>query len=291
MIQSMTGYGKSTGEVNQKRISVEIRSLNSKQSDISVRMPSFYKEKELTLRSQIGKELQRGKIDFNLHVELPEDQSNFHINRSLFERYYQDLKALDKELNDGASHDLMAIVSKMPDVMKAEKKELEESEWQGIVPIIDEALTKLQEFRMAEGKSLYEELSTRIHNIDQLLGDVRPLEKERLNTVKERIERHLEEVVGKDKVNQDRWEQELIYYIEKYDVTEEITRLTTHLAYFMETMNLSNSQGKKLGFIAQEIGREINTLGSKANHAGLQKIVVQMKDELEKIKEQLLNIL
>lgn len=288
----MTGFGKSTAEINNKKISVEIKSLNSKQADMFVRMPSFYKEKELPVRSLINKELERGKIELNLYVELLAEQTAVNLNKDLFKKYYNELKDVLIELNENSNNDnLVAIVSKMPDVFKSEKSELEESEWQEIEDVILKAIKELDEFRKDEGKSLEIELTQRIKNIVTLLADVEQYDEERLSTVKERISNHLNEALGEQNINNDRFEQELIFYIEKFDVTEEKTRLTTHCNYFLETINSNQSEGKKLGFISQEIGREINTLGSKANHAEIQKIVVKMKDELEKIKEQVLNIL
>ncbi|MCB9360566.1 MAG: YicC family protein [Flavobacteriales bacterium] len=292
MIKSMTGFGKATAEVNNKKISVEIKSLNSKQADMFVRLPSFYKEKELPIRSLINKELERGKIEFNLYVELLAEQSSVNLNKDLFKKYYTELKEVLSELNETESNEnLVSIVAKMPDVYKSEKTELDENEWLEIEKTIKEAIIELDNFRKDEGKSLREELTLRINNIVSLLTEVEQYDEERINTVKERISNHLKEAVGEQNINNDRFEQELIFYIEKFDVTEEKTRLTTHCNYFLETLDSDISEGKKLGFISQEIGREINTLGSKANHAEIQKIVVKMKDELEKIKEQALNIL
>lgn len=291
MIKSMTGFGKATGEINNKKVTVEVKSLNSKQADINLRIPSFYKEKELPLRSFINKELQRGKIELNLYVELLDGQTNYQINTVLFKKYYEDLSSIANDLNQTNQTDLMSIIAKLPDVLKSEREELDENEWNGIQAIIEKSISHLNEFRAAEGKSLEEDLKLRINNIDSLLSDVEKFDASRIENIKERINNSLNEAVGEENINKDRFEQELIYYIEKFDVTEEKTRLNTHLSYFIETINSNNSEGKKLGFIAQEIGREINTLGSKANNADLQKIVVQMKDELEKIKEQVLNIL
>lgn len=291
MIKSMTGFGKAMGEINLKKISVEIKSLNSKQADISVRMPSIYKEKELSLRSLLNQQLQRGKIELNLFVELPSTENSFSLNTTLFKKYYAELSTISEELDIQNKSDLMAIVSKMPDIMKSEKADFNEDEWRGVLHVIEEALVNINQFRSVEGKSLEKELSFRVDNITSLLKGVDQYEQVRIETVKERIHNNLDETIGKDNVNKDRFEQELIYYLEKYDVSEEKTRLNAHLDYFKETMKSDKSEGKKLGFISQEIGREINTLGSKANHAELQKVVVQMKDELEKIKEQVLNIL
>ena len=291
MIKSMTGFGKATGEVNSKKITVEIKSLNSKQADIFVRMPSFYKEKELSLRSLISKNLQRGKIEFNLYAEMLSENLSLNLNKGLFEKYYNEFNAAANNVNPNHNSDIVAIVSKLPEVMKVERSELDKTEWEGIFEIIEKALVEINDFRTTEGSSLDKELTLRVNNISELLVDVEQYEQERIETVKARIISNLKEVVDENKIDKDRFEQELIYYIEKYDVTEEKIRLAQHCKYFIETMNSKISEGKKLGFICQEMGREINTLGSKANHAELQKIVVQMKDELEKIKEQILNIL
>ncbi|MBL1232354.1 MAG: YicC family protein [Flavobacteriales bacterium] len=290
MIKSMTGFGKSATSINQKKISIEIRSLNSKQADISVRIPAVYKEKELELRAKINQHLERGKIEFNLYVEQTTATPNYQINESLFKNYYNELKRLSDEL--GEQSDLIKIVAGMPDVFqKEEKQALDESEWETIVELTTKALQDIDAYRTDEGNTLQKEMELRINNIQQLLKKVELYEKERVITVRERITAHLEEIVNGNQIDKDRLEQELVFYIEKFDVSEEKQRLQSHLDYFMDTMNDKDSQGKKLGFISQEMGREINTLGSKANHSELQKIVVEMKDELEKIKEQILNIL
>ncbi len=290
MIKSMTGFGKSATSINQKKISIEIRSLNSKQADISIRIPAVYKEKELELRAKINQHLERGKIEFSLYVEQTTATPNYQINESLFKNYYNELKRLSDEL--GEQSDLIKIVAGMPDVFqKEEKQALDESEWQTIVELTTKALQDIDAYRTDEGNTLQKEMELRINNIQQLLNKVELYEKERIITVRERITAHLEEIVNGNQIDKDRLEQELVFYIEKFDVSEEKQRLQSHLDYFMDTMNDKDSQGKKLGFISQEMGREINTLGSKANHSELQKIVVEMKDELEKIKEQILNIL
>lgn len=290
MIKSMTGFGKSATSINQKKISIEIRSLNSKQADISIRIPAVYKEKELELRAKINQYLERGKIEFNLYVEQTTATPNYQINESLFKNYYNELKRLSDEL--GEQSDLIKIVAGMPDVFqKEEKQALDESEWETIVELTTKALQDIDAYRTDEGNTLQKEMELRITNIQQLLNKVELYEKERIITVRERISAHLDEVVSGNQIDKDRLEQELVFYIEKFDVSEEKQRLQSHLDYFRDTMNDKDSQGKKLGFISQEMGREINTLGSKANHSELQKIVVEMKDELEKIKEQILNIL
>lgn len=290
MIKSMTGFGKSATSINQKKISIEIRSLNSKQADISVRIPAVYKEKELELRAKINQHLERGKIEYNLYVEQTAATPNYQLNKALFKNYYNELKSILDEF--GEQSDLIKIVTGMPDVFqKEEKQAMDESEWETIVELTTKALQDIDAYRTDEGKTLQKEMELRINNIQQLLNKVELYEKERIITVRERITAHLEEIVSGNQIDKDRLEQELIFYIEKFDVSEEKQRLQSHLDYFMDTMNDKDSQGKKLGFISQEMGREINTLGSKANHSELQKIVVEMKDELEKIKEQILNIL
>lgn len=286
----MTGFGKATAEINGKKFSVEIKTLNSKQADVSVRMPSLFKEKEFAIRSLINQELERGKIDFSLGFETLGETNNFSVNKDLFKKYYNELAGMANELNQ-SNADLFTIVSRMPDVFKTDKQELEETEWQKVHELIVEAIAATNNFRITEGETLLKELLQRVNNILSLLKQVDVHEPKRLEVVKERIATHLAEAVGKENINKDRFEQELIFYIEKFDVTEEKTRLTTHCNYFIETIKNDNSEGRKLGFITQEMGREINTLGSKANNVDIQMLVVQMKDELEKIKEQTLNIL
>jgi uncharacterized protein (TIGR00255 family) len=290
MIKSMTGFGKATAEINGKKFSVEIKTLNSKQADVSVRMPSLFKEKEFAIRSLINQELERGKIDFSLGFETLGETNNFSVNKDLFKKYYNELAGMANELGQN-SVDLFTIVSRMPDVFKTDKQELEETEWQKVNELIVEAIAATNNFRITEGETLQQELLQRTNNILSLLKQVDVHEPKRLEVVKERIATHLAEAVGKENINKDRFEQELIFYIEKFDVTEEKTRLTTHCNYFIETIKNDNSEGRKLGFITQEMGREINTLGSKANNVDIQMLVVQMKDELEKIKEQTLNVL
>lgn len=286
----MTGFGKATAEINGKKFSVEIKTLNSKQADISVRIPSLFKEKEFGIRSLINQELERGKIDFSLAFETLGETNNFSVNKELFNKYYEELSNMASELNQ-VNTDIFTIVSRMPDVFKTDKQELEETEWLKVNELIIEAIAATNNFRATEGETLQTELLNRVANILSLLSEVDTHEIKRVPIIKERIETHLAEAVGKENIHNDRFEQELIFYIEKFDITEEKTRLTTHCNYFIETINNDLSEGRKLGFITQEMGREINTLGSKANNADIQKLVVQMKDELEKIKEQTLNVL
>jgi len=291
MIKSMTGFGKATSEFSSKKITVEVRSLNSRQLDLNLRMPYSYKEKELELRAEISKQIERGKVDITVFTEFLQDALPIAINKTLAKTYYKELKALAEELNEDTAN-LLALTMKMPDVLKAEKEivELDMEEWKQVKATVDKAIEAFQKFREDEGKTLSDEFEMRIGIIDKLLVDVVAMDASRVENIRTRIKNNIAEVIEKEKIDENRFEQELIYYIEKLDITEEKLRLKTHLDYFMEAMKELGS-GRKLGFIAQEIGREINTIGSKANDATVQKMVVQMKDELEKIKEQLLNVL
>ncbi|MBL0331149.1 MAG: YicC family protein [Bacteroidetes bacterium] len=287
----MTGFGKATAEIPGKKVTVEVRSLNSKQLDLNLRLPYLYKEKELELRAEISKQIERGKVDITIFTEATQDSLPVAINKTLAKTYYKELKALSDEL-DEVTPNLLALVVKMPDVMKAEREvvELDEAEWKQIKATVDKAIDAFQKFRGDEGKTLANEFNTRIGLIDTLLAEVVKMDAFRVENIRTRIKNSLSEVIEKEKIDQNRFEQELVYYIEKLDITEEKLRLKTHIDYFLNTMKEPGS-GRKLGFISQEIGREINTIGSKANDASVQKLVVQMKDELEKIKEQLLNVL
>lgn len=291
MVKSMTGFGKATNELPGKKVTVEIRSLNSKSFDLSLRMPFIYKEKELELRGELSKQTERGKIDLTIYTEAIQETFPIAINKTLAKTYYNELKILSEELGENTT-DLLALVVKMPDVLKAEKEiiELDEAEWQRVKQTVNSALEAFQRFRMEEGKTLANEFKSRIEIITELLAEVIKRDGARVENIRSRIKNNLTEILDKEKIDQNRFEQELIYYIEKLDISEEKLRLKTHLDYFINTMN-EPACGRKLGFIAQEIGREINTIGSKANDAGIQKLVVQMKDELEKIKEQVLNVL
>lgn len=289
--KSMTGFGKATNEITGKKITVEIRSLNSKQLDLNLRIPYLYKEKELELRTEIAKQIERGKVDVSVFTESTQETIPTTLNKNLAKAYYNELKSLSQELND-TNDNLLSLVVKMPDVLKAEREtvELDENEWKEVKATINKAIEAFQKFRIDEGNTLAKEFQSRISKIDSLLKEVISLDEQRVETIKKRIKNNLAEVIDVNKIDQNRFEQELIYYIEKLDITEEKLRLKTHLDYFTSTM-LELGSGRKLGFISQEIGREINTIGSKANDASMQKLVVQMKDELEKIKEQLLNVL
>jgi uncharacterized protein (TIGR00255 family) len=291
MMKSMTGFGKALTEVSGKKINVEIRSLNSKQLDLNFRIPYIYKEKELELRSEVAKQVERGKVDVSIYLESIHDGIPVAINKTLARFYYNELKSLSEELKE-RDQNLLPLVLKMPEVLKGEKEivELDEAEWKEIKKAVDQAVEAFQKFRSDEGRTLAKEFKSRIAIIASLLQEVVKLDGLRITNIKERIKTNLAEAIDKDKIDQNRFEQELIYYIEKLDITEEKLRLKTHLDYFTITME-ELAAGRKLGFITQEIGREINTIGSKANDSGIQKLVVQMKDELEKIKEQLLNVL
>ena len=286
----MTGYGKAEGVVESKKISVEVRSLNGKFLDCSLRVPGLYRQKEMLVRSKAAKEVVRGKVDISISYESLEGEQNFFINTDLLKNYYQGLSEVSKELNI-SEENVLGTLMKMPEVMRSEKQKLSEGEWVGIEKLIDEALVSFNSFRLAEGDVLKKEVEGRVNQIASLLVQVEPFETERIDTIKTRIKKNIDEIVSKEGFDQNRFEQELIFYMERYDITEEKVRLKAHCEHFIKTMNDEEAQGKKLGFISQEIGREINTLGSKANHAEMQKIVVQMKDELEKIKEQALNIM
>ena len=288
MIQSMTGFGKSIVELPGKKITIELKSLNSKNLDLNARMPSQYRERELDLRGKIAKSLSRGKVDFSLYVEITGEATTASVNAAVVKKYIQQLKEIPSTGSaDEAS--LLEIAMRLPDTLKTEREEIDESEFNAIDQGLEEALAEINDFRNAEGKALEKDFILRIETLQQLLQEVIEIDPQRIDAVKERLQKGIEEL--KENVDENRFEQELVYYIEKYDITEEKTRLENHLSYFTETLNSSDSNGKKLGFIGQEIGREINTIGSKSNFAPMQKLVVQMKDELEKIKEQLLNVL
>lgn len=290
MIQSMTGYGKTVAELPNKKVHVEIKSLNSKALDLMMRVAPLYREKEIELRNEIAKYLERGKVDFILWVEKNESEGN-SINTAVFENYYRQIKNLSEQLSIALPADWFQTILRMPEVMSTtEVEELTDEEWDTVHKAVVEAIDSLVSFRKQEGSALYLKFSEKIRNIGNLLSEVEPYEKERVEKVRQRIVETLEKIIGVD-YDKNRLEQELIYYIEKLDINEEKQRLSNHLQYFMKTMEDGVGQGKKLGFIAQEMGREINTLGSKSNHAEMQKIVVQMKDELEQIKEQVLNVM
>lgn len=286
MIASMTGYGKSILELPEKKITIEIRSLNSKTLDLNTRIPSYYREKELEIRNIISEKVQRGKVDFSMQVELNPAARSQKLNAELIKSYISDFKQITPDISDA---DILPVVMRLPDVMNFSQDNLSEDEWNAIRATVLDAINSLNQYRNDEGAVLEKELVNYIENILTLLTEVEPFEGERILTIKERFLKRLEEL--KVEIDQNRYEQEMIYFLEKLDITEEKVRLKNNCEYFIQEINQSTSNGKKLGFISQEIGREINTLGSKSNHADMQKIVIQMKDELEKIKEQSLNVL
>ncbi|WP_339833243.1 YicC/YloC family endoribonuclease [uncultured Flavobacterium sp.] len=286
MIQSMTGFGKAFMQLSNKKITVEIKSLNSKGLDLNVRTPSVYREMELQIRNTIAQRLERGKIDFSLYIEVTGEETSAKINVPIVKGYINQMKEV---IPNADETELMKMAVRMPDALKTEREELDKTEWLQIEKVINEALDNIATFRSDEGLSLEKEFKLRISNIENLMNEAVSYDAERVETVKTRLRTALEEL--KATIDENRFEQELIFYLEKYDITEERVRLGNHLKYFLETMQNEEALGRKLGFITQEIGREINTMGSKSNHTEMQKLVVQMKDELEKIKEQVLNVL
>ena len=291
MIRSMTGYGKAECLLADKKLTIEIKSLNSKQLDVNTRLPSLYKEKEINIRQVLASELERGKVECSFYYELSGEAVSGTINEPVVKDYYQQLYRISGELGLQASLELLTTVMRMPDTIRTEKPELQETEWTLVEAALRKALEQINIFRKQEGESLDGDLRQRTDAIMRKLAEVELYEKARIDQVRERIGKHLEEFGLKESVDENRFEQELIYYIEKLDISEEKVRLANHCKYFLETLEDQGPAGKKLGFISQEMGREINTLGSKANHKELQKLVVEMKDELERIKEQILNVL
>ncbi len=288
MLMSMTGFGKTTGTFQSKKVTVEIRSLNSKSLDLNVRVSGVYRELEAEIRKVVLELLDRGKIDVNINLDSTGDTKNYAVNKDLAKAYYADLKSVN-ELIGEKTEDYLALILRMPDIYINEKDELGEEEKEWLIGLVRDACDNLNGFRRQEGQALEKEFYERITEIRNLLLEVPKYENERIEAVRERIRKGMEDLANV-KIDDNRLEQEMIFYIEKMDVAEEKMRLANHLDYFLHTMVLPHS-GKKLGFIAQEIGREINTLGSKSNHAEMQKLVVDMKDSLEKIKEQVLNTL
>lgn len=282
----MTGFGKASLQLPTKKITVEIKSLNSKGLDLNTRMPSVFREMELGLRNQISQHLERGKVDFSLYVEVTGEETTSKINVPIVKGYMNQMKAVIPTADET---ELLKMAVRMPDALKTERDEIDATEWKQIQAVINEALENIVNFRKDEGASLEKEFQLRIANIHNLMNEAVSYDAERIETVKTRLRTALEEL--KVNVDENRFEQELIFYLEKYDITEEKVRLGNHLNYFLETLNGTEANGRKLGFITQEMGREINTMGSKSNHSEMQKLVVMMKDELEKIKEQVLNVL
>ena len=286
MIQSMTGFGKATLQLPSKKITVEVKSLNSKGLDLNVRMPSVYRELELGLRNEIAVRLERGKVDFSVYVEMTGEQTSTKINVPIVRAYIEQMRGV---IADADETELMKMAVRMPEALKTERDEIDENEWKQIQTVIDEAIENINSFRKSEGVALEKEFLHRIANIMTLMNNAVEYDAERVETVKSRLRTALDEL--QVNVDENRFEQELIFYLEKYDITEEKVRLENHLNYFIETLAGTEANGRKLGFITQEMGREINTMGSKSNHSEMQKLVVMMKDELEKIKEQVLNVL
>jgi len=287
----MTGYGKAECELALKKITVEVRSLNSKVLDVNTRIPGVYREKEIEIRRELSDRLVRGKVDFNIFTESLGVESNSAINSSMVKSYFKQLSEINKELKLPVTELTLQIIMQLPEVVKTTRDELDENEWKIIVVAIHEALDAMDNFRIQEGVSLYNDILYNINTITNLVEQVAPYEQERTAKVKERILEGLKELSSPEGVDHNRLEQEMIFYLEKLDINEEKVRLGNHCSYFLETLELDEPVGKKLGFIAQEIGREINTMGSKANHTEMQKLVIGMKDALERIKEQLLNAL
>ncbi|EAR02606.1 YicC/YloC family endoribonuclease [Maribacter sp. HTCC2170] len=285
MIQSMTGFGKYVVQLPSKKVTVELKSLNSKSLDLNARMPSAYRAKELELRKTIANSLLRGKVDFGLYVEETGDETSTQVNEGVVRKYMSNLRAIA----DGDDLRLLEMALRLPDAMKTEREDIEDEEFEAIQLALKEALKEINNFRSEEGAVLEKDFVQRLNTLNELLEKVKTIDPERQATIRERLEKAVNDL--KTEVDENRFEQELIYYLEKYDITEEKVRLANHLDYFSKTLNSNDSNGKKLGFISQEIGREINTIGSKANFAPMQQLVVQMKDELEKIKEQMLNVL
>lgn len=284
----MTGYGKSLCQLPTKNISIEIKSLNSKNLDLNARMPSQYREKELEMRQQIAASLQRGKVDFSMQLELTGEETSAKINHQVVKAYLNELQQI-KPVDGTQNAKMLELALSLPDSVSNDKSEVEATEFEAIKSSISEALEKINEYRLDEGKALEKDFRLRVKRLQELLEQVIEIDPERIKNVRERLQNSVEEL--KTEVDENRFEQELVFYIEKYDITEEKIRLDNHLNYFLESLSSEDSNGKKLNFIGQEIGREINTIGSKSNFAPMQKLVVEMKDELEKIKEQMLNVL
>ncbi|CAG5080255.1 YicC/YloC family endoribonuclease [Parvicella tangerina] len=290
MLKSMTGFGRSEATIGNKKVSVEVKSLNSKGLDLNLRLPSYYRSKEMELRSFLSGEVTRGKCDIYFSYEVLGGEQNHSLNTALLQKYLKEIQSFENA-NELPVSDYMSNLLRMPDALVSTKEELSDEEWSATFNLVKEATNAFNEFRIEEGKSLFQDLEERIEAIRSLLAVIPQFEEERITTIRDRINKNLQDLIDNKNIDQNRFEQEIIYYLEKYDVSEEKVRLSAHLDHFIKTMNEGPENGKKLGFIGQEIGREINTLGSKANHAEMQKIVVKMKDELERIKEQVLNVL
>ncbi|MCK5170900.1 MAG: YicC family protein [Bacteroidales bacterium] len=291
MIKSMTGFGKAECELKDRKVIIEIKSLNSKNLDIYAKIPGIYREKELEIRNVISKKLQRGKVEFVLYYEITDDNKATTINSGVVKNYIDQLKSVADDLNLETSEQLLQMAIRLPDTLNTERDKIDENDWKIISKSIINALDQLDEFRIQEGKFLHKDIEQRIKIIDDKKNEITPFEKNRTEKIRTKLNENLSSLINEQEIDKNRFEQELIYYLEKLDITEEKVRLTNHCNYFLEMLDEPESNGKKLGFISQEIGREINTIGSKANDSDIQKRVVLMKDELEKIKEQMLNIL
>ncbi len=291
MIKSMTGYGKSHGQLQDKSLSIEIKCLNSKYLDIHLKVPALYKSREQEIRSLIGKHVKRGKAELVITLDSHSSTTGFALNKALMEKYYRELIIFAEKQDAPLSEDIIPAILRLPEVVQQEAQTLDEDEWQKVADAILQALDACDSYRQEEGRHMEKDLKLRTQNISGLLEKIPGLDDNRKEHIKQKLVKSLEAAKDITDPDSNRFEQELLYYLEKLDITEEVVRLEKHLSYFTETLAETDSAGKKLGFIAQEIGREINTIGSKANDASMQKIVVQMKDELEKIKEQLMNVL
>jgi uncharacterized protein (TIGR00255 family) len=291
MIKSMTGYGKTVAEITEKKITIELKSLNSKSLDLNLRLPWLYKEKEAEVRNLLSQKLDRGKIDLSINLDILDSEIIPVINKTVVKDYFVQLKKIAGELNIKTDDQLLSVIMRLPDALKTEKPELKDEEWIVVRDKILESASQLDQYRIEEGKSLEADLRRCVDKIQNLLSEVETFEADRIKRIRERLNNSLLENVGSENIDMNRFEQELIFYLEKMDINEEKVRLKKHCEYFLEKIISEPPNGKILIFIAQEIGREINTIGSKANDASIQKLVVMMKDELEKIKEQTLNIL
>ncbi len=291
MIKSMTGFGKAEFEVNNKKIILELKSLNSKQIDISVRIPPVYREKEIEIRKELAEKMFRGKLDLTIYVENHGEETNSKINEPVLKSYFETLQRINSELELPTDQTTMLAILRLPDVIKTEYETPGEEEWQVILENLHKAIQDIDNFRIAEGKALEEDIISNTRSIMNLLDEIEPFEKERIETVKNRLSENLGKLQLNESIDENRFEQELVFYLDKMDMNEEKIRLANHCHYFLETLAMPESNGRKLNFISQEMGREINTLGSKAYDSSIQRIVVKMKDHLERIKEQLLNVL
>ncbi|MFM9028888.1 MAG: YicC/YloC family endoribonuclease [Bacteroidota bacterium] len=291
MIRSMTGFGSASVQVGNKTILVEIKSVNSKFFDLNLRLPSVFRDKDLELRTELNRTIERGKVECTVVVESPDTTKRASFNMDLIDSYHKDLKALQKKLKLKDTPDMLRTLLSMPDVLVSEKQAADPAHWEALQEAMKKAVSSFNGFRKKEGKTLSKDLEERIRNIVSLKEKLTPFEKARIEAVRKRLRQSLEETMQSNEIDRNRFEQELIFYLEKLDVTEEKVRLSSHCDFFLKTMSDEESSGKKLSFIAQEIGREINTIGSKANDADMQRMVVAMKDELEKVKEQVLNII